>query len=815
MFDHFRKAPEIPDGLLLGDKAGLWSVIIPQESTNLVLNPSYELSLFGSASFASSETLTRDSSMQRFGGWSLKVVTSATAQRGMVLNNGGTGFALIAGMTYTVSVYARLVGGVPYRLYVSGPSSTTPGSLSITGRGAWRRYVLTFTPSQTGTHNVNFIKENSSSTAPWWLDGWLLEPLPYATTYFDGDTRGLDFDEWDYLTAGSKPNHYFWQGARHQSASTRLASTRSGGRVVSFRDLGLDVLGVIGGGLAPMQTQNATYAIRGSGAYQRTTQAIRLLTIAVAIYSAGLPGYAQAAARTQRAFNPERSGPVRLLYQRDPDFEPIALHATYLSGLEGSVTTTTGERTALQFEVYAPMINLSTSGGGLGYSQDLTVNYIAQRQRGAGWDNMAGGFGAAFGSAVENHGILYVGSEQIPDLRSFVYTWNGVAWVVLVTRTSDGPIRNMAPRPGGGVYFTAGTKLFEYNAAANTTTELTGMALNTINEIKLAPDGSLWIAGIDSTPRGAVRRRDAAGAWSTPITTNNGGSINDVLIVGGSVFIAGQFTTVTSSGGTIAASNLAEYSTATATLDTMGSGANDRMNALALSPYGGIVAAGRSTDIGGIFGKIAVWNGSAWNSLGNASTAITYEIITLTSTDDMIYAGGQATSATNGPDLLHKFKAGLWTPLDIDLPGTPGVRAVVERGSGDLVIGFTTTGTAKSAVSDVTNIGGAPARPIITFTGPGELYHVINHTNGQGVYFSGLTLLAGETVILGNGEFMSDVRGALYGYVQSGSTSIPRLVLEPGLNRVSALIGPSAVAGQTSATITYNPTFDSLLDQPS
>jgi hypothetical protein len=87
-------------------------------------------------------------------------------------------------------------------------------------------------------------------------------------------------------------------------------------------------------------------------------------------------------------------------------------------------------------------------------------------------------------------------------------------------------------------------------------------------------------------------------------------------ISGTDLYAGGEFTTA--GGGS--ASKIARWNGSS--WSPLGSGMNDRVNAIALSGNGDLYAGGRFTTAGGVSAnKIAKWNGSGWSALGAGLTS--------------------------------------------------------------------------------------------------------------------------------------------------------------------------------------------------
>ena len=162
------------------------------------------------------------------------------------------------------------------------------------------------------------------------------------------------------------------------------------------------------------------------------------------------------------------------------------------------------------------------------------------------------------------------------------------------------------------------------------------------------------------------------------------------LVIGGSFTVAGN----------TLANRIALYDPATGAWSALGTGMNNRVNALTTLPSGDLIAGGDFTFAGGVtVNRIARWNGSAWSALGTGmsggSFAAVNALTTLPSGD--LIAGGQFSTAggvtVNG---VARWNGAAWSALGTGTSGgsLPNVRALTALPSGDLIAGgeFTTAG---------------------------------------------------------------------------------------------------------------------------
>jgi hypothetical protein len=148
----------------------------------------------------------------------------------------------------------------------------------------------------------------------------------------------------------------------------------------------------------------------------------------------------------------------------------------------------------------------------------------------------------------------------------------------------------------------------------------------------------------------------------------------------------------------------------------LGTGLNGVGYAIASDQAGNIYVGGNFTTANGVTcNRIAKWNGKTFEPLGSGLTGGVCYSITL---DDygMLYAGGSFSAAggVSINDRLAIWTGSGWNGVDIDLPGTPGVFAVLPVGN-DIYLGYNTAGSATASYTNnvvVSNSGSHMTYPI-------------------------------------------------------------------------------------------------------
>jgi hypothetical protein len=820
-----------------------FQIVVPEESTNLIANPSFETNTTGWSAAGTGVTITRDTSISFFGAASGRMSDASPS-------NSGSEYVIAslmpatAGQVYTLSFYywKRASGAQTGRaflaFYDAGSSQISTVSLTLApGNVAqWKRAdIAALAPASTAFVTCIFTTQGvSTGQYDLYLDGVQIEAKPYPTTYIDGDQEGC-----------------VWIGAAHASSSFRPVTTRKGGRPMSLSDYKFKVAAVIGAGAAALSTVATPYANIGGAYYQRSIPQARTLQIAGQFECDGQIDLMRNRAALIDAVNPNRTPqpqPARLLYTplgcaADDVSRQVVIDGVYGGGLEGNQTNEVGvERAVMSFNIYFPFAAVASGAGDR--SVPATVNQVlsspndlVSRNRVTGaWSTLSGG-------APGGISRILMGTDGLPIFigafttiggvsANYVARWNGSTFVALST----------GPGGASGV--------------------LTGA---------VGPDGSVYYGYSTSLTNYRIRKWNGA-SWSTLADFTHGSDARlDAIAVApnGDIYAAGQFT---NAGGT-AITNIARYN-GTA-WSALGTAPNGRVRALAFDKAGNLYAGGAFTTIGGTSAnRIARWNGSAWSALGAGMTksAGTCVVTTLyVARNGMLYAYGDFDTA-GGVNALNiaTWNGGGWWPLGSGLTKTvTGYEGAIyeDDGPGVVVAGYYTlasnpnimflsrwtssvwipgpvhfltgSGSYLTGVMDVgitQFVGGTfnyltinnsmivPAVTTITpttqtnnlkfvFTGPGTLVSVRNFATGDELFFD-LALNAGEVATLTLGErisFTSNLRGDISGAL-IGTSGLTRFRLLPGPNPVAVMM--INTTGASAVSIVFKEMFASLNPLP-
>jgi len=312
---------------------GLWSVVVPEATTNLITNPSIELATTSWVA-AAGATLARVGAatvQPRRGTWSLSLAPTASTYDGAYI-----AVALTAGTTYTFSVDVYGVNAIPYRITFADSSGNALGTpTTFTGSAAWGRQTVTYAAVATATHRLYVTKNNHASTGAFYLDGAQCEAKAYATTYCDGDQPGCS-----------------WTGVAHASSSTRTATSRYGGRLRNLDDYYFYVTGTSGISAPPVVNYSSDYPVADGAMHEHTKVRGQTFTLTGELIGTSLATLHSRRSALWSLLRPNAAQEPLIVQKQISTGTPVRVSAHYDGGIEAAVDNGFSSRIALRF--YAP-----------------------------------------------------------------------------------------------------------------------------------------------------------------------------------------------------------------------------------------------------------------------------------------------------------------------------------------------------------------------------------------------------------------------------------------------------------------------------
>lgn len=809
-------------------------ILVPDGTTNYIQNPSVRFDVTGFT--ASSSTISRSLDYARFGIASLKVVTNGSALRegAYYRVNGLSGI----NDNITVSCYVRGAGKVRIRLN-DNPGGSAWFSKSIFLKATrWSRIEVTGRCS--GGNDIRLTVETdgiSAQAVTFYMDGLQMERKPYSTSYCDGDIPGC---RWNIIQSASN--------------SSRDSNTRLGGKWITLsgddrreEDLYMTVVG--GLGMPPIINSTQSFATAPGGYFQSSKISSRVITMTFHARHNDLfnrESLALTALHRLRQFlidlvKPDLTGGDQsfLLEYQDGDI-PLYFQARYDGGLEGEwdIRNRWINSFPLRLLVMSPMIEEDNQElFDLDYQESFGVNQVVGRIDGV-WNNMNYGLSGSVAVGVAGRkGEVFFGGSFIKANNNaaaidplipvnFITYWDGTQFQKLSTG-SNALIDAIAIAPNGNVYV-GGTFTSIGGVSANYIAYWNGATWNalgtgmdsTVACIAIAPNGDIYAGGVFTTSGGVNTRRIAK--WNGSVWKALGqysglanGTVNSMTISpdGTFLYIGGSFTDQFGFASN-SLLRIAYYDVATDRFTQVGSGFNNTVYKILISPSGKVYACGLLTASGSTTcNYIAQLSGTVWLPMSSGMVGSQVTDMAITPEGNLVAVGVFESAGGNPCRSIALWNGGNWVNLDVGLYpiATPvSIGAIIISPSGDMFLGggFNNSSISFfSGVSSISNTGSAEVSPFIYILGSGTLKYIENQTTKKKIYLN-LMINAGEEIFIdfGKGTITSTVRGNLFSFILSGS-DFNAFTLIPGINKICTFMTNDVGA---VAKIGYIPTHWSM-----
>ena len=785
-------------------------IITPSGATNLVTNPTPYRATTGyttvTGTIAASDTFTRR-------GPKCIEVTPTTDASGVYFGNVGVTDTL----KYTFSVDVKGTSGKAMRIKVEDAGATYSYAKTFVATGHWQRIEVSFTAEETASdYRLYVLRDATTGTAVFYVDGFQFEVGTEATTFFSGDTEG--FADGDFR----------WNGMPHASTSTRSADTRAGGALLDISDYA-KVITAKGLG---MGDYNQVYneLVSGGALYQKYIRKPRNFSLLLA-YSGSTPG----ALHTKRnaiieACLPDT--PMVVRYQgfdgTDEATQPLDIVCIPQVSHTDTPDNPLFQKDTLTFTVLdGYLTGAYTEGVELAVNQSLAVEYVIMQDTNGAWNNMNSGPGSSTGfisCEAPNKDIIVGGdfSNAGGDANADkVAKWNGTSFSSL-TGAED---FNFAARCGvydsaGNLYlggnFTDvgdanGDYIVKWDGAALSSLG-TGMNLD-VKALAIDPSTGYLYAGGRFSLAGGVANTAKVAYWNgstwVAMATGLNGDVNAMKFApNGNLYIGGYFTNADGTDGDYICywNGTAFVRIGTVELDAY-------VTVIAFDNNGILHIGGNFTNAGGNANAdyVARWSGGNWENLGVGTAGLPYAM-NITKNNEVYVTGD-----LGAPLHASIYRNGAWWDIDVVIPNA--VDNLIEdsfidsQGNLYLAGGFGTTFESENAVTgsqeNVTNSGNTDVYPTIEVTGPGVLQGFSNFTTGKSIQFDSLTLQAGEIITMQldpvDLKMTSNWRGNCLRYVNAGS-DLGDFYLKPGDNSITFFM-PSGTTAATKAYLYYTPAF--------
>ena len=792
-----------------------WKVFVPEATTNLLNNTSFETGTTGWAG-GGTNAIAQTTDQSLFGSYSLEITYADDVQAALYA------LTVSAPGEYTLSAYVYLPTGYDGDLLIgavnfAGATGDTTSAITTT-IGSWVRLSTTFTIVGGDLSGSVGILYNSTPTVGKvvYAEAVQLELKGYVTSYCDGDQDDCA-----------------WVGQAHASISQRIATGRAGGRLRDLEDdYGLPVERMIGAGVTGVRNVTSGRALIPGREYQRAQALERRLNLIGTIIGTSLSD-----------FHGDRNSIVDIIAPDGvPDEDALLweyqgatitkqIRARYENGLSMSYGGGEGyaERVSLQLlaEDWPFFEPVGENSQALDVNDTADLHDFAARRAGT-WSAL--GITSDPGAVTQNamvmgdDGKLYVGGAMTAwdgdtnDEYVVAYDFSAQTWDnVGDTAAMNGTIFDLVKGPDGGIYAAGLFTNAGGDADADYIAKWTGSAWEAVGQpnsggativnfraLAFGSDGTLYATGNFTNLEG-VANADYVAKWDgsnwAALGTGFDASGRDLVVspTTGSLFATGEFTTA---GGT-GVNYVAEWNgSAWAAMSTGLAGGVTAGLSIDTDSAGVIHVVGEFTTAGGVNADyIAKWNGSVWAEVGGGLDAAANKIDFSSGTFWIVGSFTQSGMLTIA-DRIAQWNGSSWVHPDINFPGSGDATALLLDG-GDVYICFNNTGNSTHAGSTtVTPSGNAKAYPIVTIKRSGgttaKLKTLMNETTGKRLWFD-YDLQDGETLTLdfrpGSRSMTSSFFGTRWEFLPRSAPS--EFYLLPAANLITAYVD---VAGAPTIT---------------
>lgn len=420
------KPVDIETGYILNSKTSFFSVIVPEFGTNLINNPEvFDFNGYSSNVVATLNTKTN---------WGINSIDISMnvgdyIQYSLDVN-------LISSTPYTFSVYVNGVG--KFRVYFVTAASVEVGGTTYHNSYNFNTRIEHKSASLSLTSGRIVIQALTAGTYN--FSGFQLEAKEYATTFISGNQKGLIPNE--------VPLPYYWAGTPHRSPSVRLASTRHGGKIVNFKDFGLDVISFEGFGLPEFDNNDQQIAMRYGSNYSNTVIEDRDLTINGQFTLCDKETFFCNKGLLNTAFSPSltlKQQPIKLQFMlmdcETPLTDCIEFLVHYKQGLDGNIENLYGEKVSIDFKMFNPWfykcglagqeICIQSTISGTNIIGTNENNILTDMNGGTPLDELIRQM------AIGSDNALYTVGDR-PGRGVIVNRWEGSSWTVIGTAIDNG-----------------------------------------------------------------------------------------------------------------------------------------------------------------------------------------------------------------------------------------------------------------------------------------------------------------------------------------------------------------------------------------
>lgn len=716
-----------------------WKIVVPEATTNMVLNPSAEIS----GSNYNYESGTTGGQLAGYGKFGLHVyqITTTAANEGIELT-----LSALANATHYVTVYVRgnILDADSWDWSLDDSNWTVPTKLFDVD-DVWRVYGASFSAAQSNGSTKLSIHQNGAGTFTFYLDGIQVEENTTWTTYCDGDQSGCS-----------------WNGAEHASTSTRSAMSRAGGRVKDLED-DYDLLmgGMDGFGMPPIEHDHDPFAMLAGG----NVEAVKEHASSIVLYGTFNENSREDLHTKRQAlvdelapdkYPPGEFGPqpVLLRYYGAAIIKEIGL--VYEDGFRGNINVQQSlyvEDIALKFTAPDPYwYELGGTAVELDSADTITERHCAGRLRSTGqWDDL--GLTSNPTAGIDKILTICVASDSSVYFGGLFEDWNGNAGDDTIIR------------------FDPSDESWNTLVGAN---DINYVTAETVYDIVEGSDGTIYLCGLfeavngDGTADHIVAYNPSSNTWSSlgdPDATNITEMRDMAFDSAGNLYVVGDFSAV---AGVANTANIAMWDGSS--WNAVGGGITIAAGypfAIAIDSQDNIIIGGSCTHAT-LEDYIFRYDGSSWDDLDSGTQYGNIDTLTF-SADDILYLGGTFTNQGGDADCdyICTWNGRQFAPLG-DL--VTGVDDLAIAPDGRIFIAGTGVGTGDVAswngsaweIWDTTSAAGAIA------VGPSDPVVNTNYDIWVGTSASASREIAGSTTVTNGG---TSSQRPVFKVSRSGGTS--------------------------------------------
>lgn len=837
--------PDEVSGYAFDPAYSWWSAIVAEESTNLLLNPSFEAwnDIDNVVEYDSSGDVTLD--------WVQFPLVGATAGRRCAKLTGGasTGWLYTdqtlhitpGPYTFSLDVYVTRVPYTLVLLAVTDAGATQLGrrAFNVTSTG-WQRLSMTFVNAGSVDVELRMILLNTNPAGVVvYTDAWQFEAKGYATTYLDGDMIGY---------SDTAPNQsYFWHGEPHRSPSTRRKRTGSGGRVVSWSmEARFKTTAIVGLGMTTVEQKTQTLG-DGREVHLAMQDKSRDFTITGRIFADNpyeLRRRSNDLISLLKGNNTPGGDQMKLRFQETDD-RGLLIGATlditcvYRDGLQGNMTNFYQTNLPLQFHAVDPYpSDIIESSVQLELAKAVSSDGLFYRDENGEYHDLTHG-GHILDGVVQNVGFMRDGTMVAignftdigGDTVGGAATWDGSHWQQLGT---PAPVSATDIDDGFQLGYpltlsAVDGNIYEWDDISNVWNTLGSHGFNnTIYALQRDMYGDIWVGGeFDFAEDGTTkwhrvaRYNSQTGDWE-----QLGGGVSDpydffpdpiavhaVLATNdGSVYFGGSFgegdTNYDPLPPTVLAKGVARWDIATSTWNRVGTGLGGTVQHLLRGPDGYVYAVGDFTTDAGLnpfpLRGFARFNGANWEEVfelvnqdgDHGADGVTIDSEGIFWFWNFVGDPDHDTFVVPGVGNVGSFgwRDGIFYPPEVP---DAGMHAIAYGPAGIAIFSahsYLGGSVMYVPVVNEINYGGSADAPlVIRLHGGGQFIHCLNRSTEGGVYGRDNFIISAneEVFIRSDSQRMmvySNQRLNITGQVSVGASNMKALRLVPGLNRISMLI---------------------------